>query len=398
MTSFDRFEARHTAPPKVLVQRTAAIQLGVVNTVRYPGDLFARRDSVWFEPGTDPQGVQSVADAPRPVRENNRLRFLVDGEEAMRAMVQAIEATASGDFIYMANWWADPSLTPPGSSDRLGEILGRAADRGVQVRAMIWKFFFDPAVNVLDFITQGLTDLPLAVPFELIELVSTLLSKNHVGILGLAPPFNLPHGGLQQNLAMVNFINSGTCSTPDTSVPDGPDVVVTHVDSQGNTTRVGAAIHDDRLNKLSFGAVPITVGSHHHKILCVRNALTAPVGTQDPCYAELFDGVAAGALWQRLILAKRAYFKAQDGSGNLLHPIPRGRPDLGDPPHPRDWGYDQSQQTNEPLTQTADVRPYDVHDDPIEIPIVGIPIIGPTLAPLFDIFVDPLGIPPPVSP
>src|SRR6185436_14719626 len=73
-------------------------------------------------------------------------------------------------------------------------------------------------------------------------------------------------------------------------------------------------------------------------------------------YAELFDGVAAGALWQRLIQLKEEFLER--------NPDKRHQPGR---PHPRDNGFDQTSVTSEPLAQTATVRPYDEDDDPDEI-------------------------------
>lgn len=110
----------------------------------------------------------------------------------------------------------------------------------------------------------------------------------------------------------------------------------------------------------------------------------------DKVYAELFDGVAAGSLWVRLIELKKAWLKAHP---EKIPPAPS--PITGGIPlHPRDYGYDQSEQTEEPLTQSATVRPYDEDDDPHEIHIAGgIPIIGVPLdlEAMWNEFIDPAG-------
>ncbi|MFT4010760.1 MAG: phospholipase [Nocardioidaceae bacterium] len=70
----------------------------------------------------------------------NRARPLIHGSAYFAALHERIEATDRGDVILFTDWQgdADELLTgAPGSE--LVEVLGRALDRGVDVRALVWR-------------------------------------------------------------------------------------------------------------------------------------------------------------------------------------------------------------------------------------------------------------------
>ena len=71
--------------------------------------------------------------------EGNLVRPLVDGATYFAELYERIEATGSGDLIVLADWEgdADERLTGEPGSEVLA-VLGRAAGRGVDVRALVW--------------------------------------------------------------------------------------------------------------------------------------------------------------------------------------------------------------------------------------------------------------------
>ncbi|HEV2636367.1 MAG TPA: phospholipase D family protein [Actinocrinis sp.] len=73
----------------------------------------------------------------RPAREGNRVQVLVDGEEALAAMAEAIAGATS--HVHIAGWFASPHFRPtrgPGAPT-LAELLASVAER-VPVRLLLW--------------------------------------------------------------------------------------------------------------------------------------------------------------------------------------------------------------------------------------------------------------------
>jgi phosphatidylserine/phosphatidylglycerophosphate/cardiolipin synthase-like enzyme len=72
------------------------------------------------------------------VRHGNRIEVLVDGEEALPAIQSAIPHARS--HVHIANWHASPDfrLTREAGAPTLRELLATTADRGVDVRLLLW--------------------------------------------------------------------------------------------------------------------------------------------------------------------------------------------------------------------------------------------------------------------
>lgn len=70
----------------------------------------------------------------------NQARPLIHGSTYFAALHERIEATGRGDLILFTDWQgdADELLTGVAGSE-LVEVLGRALDRGVDVRALVWR-------------------------------------------------------------------------------------------------------------------------------------------------------------------------------------------------------------------------------------------------------------------
>ena len=72
--------------------------------------------------------------------EGNHVRPLVDGETYFAELHERLEATRPGDLVLFTDWQgdADERLTgEPGSE--VVEVLGRADERGVDVRGLVWR-------------------------------------------------------------------------------------------------------------------------------------------------------------------------------------------------------------------------------------------------------------------
>jgi phosphatidylserine/phosphatidylglycerophosphate/cardiolipin synthase-like enzyme len=216
-------------PSTALVQRKAKIQFGKVNTLRFPGDLEKDDPSPWFN------GTAPLSHTPT---NGNDVQFLVDGPTAISTMMSTISQTSTpGDYVLMLNWWGDPFISPSGQS--LGQLLATKLALGVQVRGMFWRMFMNYA------------DWPL-------------------------------HNS--QNEDMVTFLNRGYV--------ERSGQVIQYLDKKTppHSRRNGAAIFDARLNRINTGLMATgilasyaSVGSHHHKLMCVKagNNLTAFCGGID---------------------------------------------------------------------------------------------------------------------
>jgi phosphatidylserine/phosphatidylglycerophosphate/cardiolipin synthase-like enzyme len=76
--------------------------------------------------------------------EGNLVRPLIHGSRYFPALYEALEATRKGDLVFFTDWQgdADERLTgEPGSE--VVEVLGRADERGVDVRGLVWRSHLD---------------------------------------------------------------------------------------------------------------------------------------------------------------------------------------------------------------------------------------------------------------
>src|SRR5262245_31938252 len=86
----------------------------------------------------DPNGADDRFGTRAPVRHGNRLEVLVDGEEALPAIAAAIRHARS--HVHIANWHASPDfrLTREPGAPTLRDLLAVTAQRGVDVRLLLW--------------------------------------------------------------------------------------------------------------------------------------------------------------------------------------------------------------------------------------------------------------------
>ncbi|MGV9367357.1 phospholipase D-like domain-containing protein [Amycolatopsis sp. NPDC003731] len=85
-----------------------------------------------------PGGSDDPLGGRAPVRDGNRVEVLIDGEESLPAVAEAIRSAKS--YVHLANWHAsaDFRLTREPGSPTLRELLAEAAGRGVRVRVLLW--------------------------------------------------------------------------------------------------------------------------------------------------------------------------------------------------------------------------------------------------------------------
>jgi len=72
-----------------------------------------------------------------PVRTGNLLRPLVDGEPAFRRICEAIESAQDSVWVTIAFLW--PDFAMPDGRGSLFDVLDRAVERGLDVRAIFWR-------------------------------------------------------------------------------------------------------------------------------------------------------------------------------------------------------------------------------------------------------------------
>ncbi|MFN8192790.1 MAG: phospholipase D family protein [Nocardioidaceae bacterium] len=77
--------------------------------------------------------------AERPWSSGNLVVPRVHGATYFARLIEVIEATRAGDRIFLTDWRgdADEKLTEHGPT--IGELLGEAGRRGVEVRALLWR-------------------------------------------------------------------------------------------------------------------------------------------------------------------------------------------------------------------------------------------------------------------
>jgi phosphatidylserine/phosphatidylglycerophosphate/cardiolipin synthase-like enzyme len=85
-----------------------------------------------------PAGAQDRFGGRAAVRDGNRVEVLVDGEESLPAIQDAIRRAKS--HVHIANWHAsaDFRLTREPGAPTLRELLAETAARGVEVRVLLW--------------------------------------------------------------------------------------------------------------------------------------------------------------------------------------------------------------------------------------------------------------------
>jgi phosphatidylserine/phosphatidylglycerophosphate/cardiolipin synthase-like enzyme len=100
--------------------------------------------STWLLSASERGNPRTRLDARHPGEQawssGNRVRALVHGATYFAELFERLEATREGDLVLFTDWQgdADERLTgEPGSE--VAEVLGRADERGVDVRGLVWR-------------------------------------------------------------------------------------------------------------------------------------------------------------------------------------------------------------------------------------------------------------------
>jgi cardiolipin synthase len=134
-------EPRHSLDRKA---ESAVVRLSALeNGINRPGKLISKESTGW----PDNIGFQqvemidsvipSVASGSYPARAGNALYPLIDGEPTFRRICEAIDMARSSVWVTVAFMWASFEM-PDGRGTPL-DVLGRAAERGLDVRMICWR-------------------------------------------------------------------------------------------------------------------------------------------------------------------------------------------------------------------------------------------------------------------
>ena len=84
------------------------------------------------------QHIPPVSSGAYPVRMGNFVRPLVDGEAAFRRICEAVEAAHHSAWVTVA--FIDRDVQMPDGRGGFFDVLDRAVERGIDVRALFWRF------------------------------------------------------------------------------------------------------------------------------------------------------------------------------------------------------------------------------------------------------------------
>ncbi|HEY8719176.1 phospholipase D-like domain-containing protein [Pengzhenrongella sp.] len=73
----------------------------------------------------------------------NRVRPLVHGARYFRELYDAVEAMGPGDLLLFTDWRGDPDERLDGPGSEVGPVFAAAAERGVDVRGLVWRSHLD---------------------------------------------------------------------------------------------------------------------------------------------------------------------------------------------------------------------------------------------------------------
>ena len=80
--------------------------------------------------------IPNLEEGPYPLRNGNRVRPLIGGEPAFRRICEAVEAANHSVWVTVA--FLEAAFEFPDGRGHLFDVLDRAADRGIDVRALFW--------------------------------------------------------------------------------------------------------------------------------------------------------------------------------------------------------------------------------------------------------------------
>ena len=97
----------------------------------------------WFltpeERGNPHTGIDRRRDDPSAWSVGNRVRVLVHGAAYFARLASLLDRLGEGDLVYLCDWRGDPDQELDGPGRELGPLLRRAAERGADIRGLLWR-------------------------------------------------------------------------------------------------------------------------------------------------------------------------------------------------------------------------------------------------------------------
>ncbi|MFC1406340.1 MULTISPECIES: phospholipase D family protein [Streptacidiphilus] len=94
------------------------------------------------ERGNPATGIDARHEDGAAWSRGNLVRPLVHGRSYFAALIDAVQAQRPGDLLLFTDWRGDPD-EPLDDKDSVGEVLCRAAERGVVVKGLVWRSHLD---------------------------------------------------------------------------------------------------------------------------------------------------------------------------------------------------------------------------------------------------------------
>ena len=102
------------------------------------GNSFTALDSRHWQGSTGSTGSKDTAWST-----GNQVRVLVHGAVYFRELLKAVEAMSVGDLLMFTDWRGDRDEKLDGPGTEIGTVFAAAANRGVDVRGLLWSSHFD---------------------------------------------------------------------------------------------------------------------------------------------------------------------------------------------------------------------------------------------------------------
>jgi cardiolipin synthase len=104
-----------------------------------------------YHPHMPSSHIPSIEEGPYPVRAGNRVQPLIGGETAFRRICEAVEEARHSVWVTVA--FLESTFEFPDARGHLFDVLDRAVERGLDVRALFWRspeaWVFDPGSHFL---------------------------------------------------------------------------------------------------------------------------------------------------------------------------------------------------------------------------------------------------------
>jgi phosphatidylserine/phosphatidylglycerophosphate/cardiolipin synthase-like enzyme len=97
----------------------------------------------WFLTAAERGNPATDIDADGPWTEGNQVRPLVHGATYFQRLYDELRVLRSGDRLYFTDWRGDPDQALIADGPSIGSVLCELAQRGVEVRGLLWRSHSD---------------------------------------------------------------------------------------------------------------------------------------------------------------------------------------------------------------------------------------------------------------